>query len=349
MGYLSYILKKAGIYVSVLFVTMIILFVVFEPVEQSIINAGAIEYANEALQSILRTQKLSDQQIQQLRDQLIKSYMEGTGYSKPPYIQVWYVLWDLITFNLGYSYFLQAPSGSKLVSDIIMSRLPNTLLLFLTSSILSGLIGLWLGIIATKRSRGILDRSIPFFALVHNSLPTWWLGLIFIFVFAFYVRAFPSGGITSTPPPSSPLLLFIDVLYHMFLPLVVLLLINVGSIAYIVKNILNEVTQQDFVIVAKAKGLSERKIFYGHIFKTASPAILTQLILAIAASIGGAITTEIVFNWPGMGLLYFEAIEQQDVPVIIGETFILTLVLIAGLFLGEVLYGLLDPRIRSGK
>ena len=105
---------------------------------------------------------------------------------------------------------------------------------------------------------------------------------------------------------------------------------------------------EDFVTTARARGMTENRVLFRHVLRTASPSIATQSILAVAGSFGGAITTEVVFRWPGIGYLTFAAITANALPVIVGSTFILTVILFLGLYIGEMTYGLLDPRIKTG-
>jgi peptide/nickel transport system permease protein len=134
----------------------------------------------------------------------------------------------------------------------------------------------------------------------------------------------------------------------MTLPLVTLVLIGFGSWAYLVRNFLIGILQEDFIMAKRAAGIPERKIIYTHALKNAAPPIVTVLALSLSGSLGGAVITEAVFDWPGMGRLYFEAISVLDLPVIIGATYVLTAFFLASIFLADILYGYFDPRVRTG-
>jgi peptide/nickel transport system permease protein len=134
----------------------------------------------------------------------------------------------------------------------------------------------------------------------------------------------------------------------MTLPLITIVLIGFGSWAYLVRNFVIGVLQEDFVIAKRAVGISEKKILYRHVLKNAAPPIVTVLALSLSGSLGGAIITEAVFDWPGMGRLYFEAINVLDLPVIIGATYVLTAFFLASIFLADILYSYFDPRVRTG-
>jgi peptide/nickel transport system permease protein len=119
-----------------------------------------------------------------------------------------------------------------------------------------------------------------------------------------------------------------------------------GGWAYIVRNLMIETLYEDYIVVAKAKGVPEKKIIYGHALKSTAPPIITIVALSLSSSLGGAIITEAIFDWPGLGRLYWEAISALDVPVIIGLTYITTLVFLISMFIADILYGFFDPRIR---
>jgi peptide/nickel transport system permease protein len=165
-----------------------------------------------------------------------------------------------------------------------------------------------------------------------------------IFVFAFVYGIFPARA-TPLIPASDPAYIW-SLLYHMTLPLVTLVLIGFGAWAYIVRNFVIGILNEDYIMVKRAEGIPERKVVYSHALKNAAPPIITSIALGLSASIGGAIITEAVFDWPGMGKLYFDAINIFDVPVIVGLTYITTLVFLASIFIADLLYGLFDPRVK---
>ncbi len=165
-----------------------------------------------------------------------------------------------------------------------------------------------------------------------------------IFVFAFLYPIFPARAtpdISVTDPGYLG-----SLLYHMALPLITLVLIGFGSWAYLVRNFLVGVLQEDFIMAKRAAGIDEKRILYSHALKNAAPPVVTILALSLSGSLGGAIITEAVFDWPGMGRLYFEAISVLDLPVIIGATYVLTAFFLASVFVADVLYGYFDPRVR---
>ncbi|MEM2732865.1 MAG: ABC transporter permease, partial [Nitrososphaerota archaeon] len=178
------------------------------------------------------------------------------------------------------------------------------------------------------------------------AIPTWWIGIILIMVFSFLLRLFPFGGLYSTPPPSDPYLRFLDMLWHSVLPVTTLVVASVGVWVYTTRTIVLNIAQEDFVNAARARGLPEELVRRRYIMRVAAPPILTNVILGLATSISGAILTETVFNWPGLGRLFYDAVLVMDEVVVIALTYIFTLVYIVARFLLEVLYIILDPRVR---
>ncbi|MDA4135087.1 MAG: ABC transporter permease [Thaumarchaeota archaeon] len=349
MGYARFIVGKTVSYVLALFGAVSILYVAIYPTMQKVIQASANEAASDFQRNLIKGHSdLTLAQIQTSVATFKASYLATFGFNQS--LPVKYVLQmaNLFQFHLGSSFFLQSPQGSKQVIDIIVAYLPNTILLFTTGTLLVVGVGAILGLLAARSAGGKLDRSIPIIAVIHSSLPTWWIGFILIAYFAYSLNILPSGGISSVPPPSGLLQGFGDLLYHMTLPLASFFIVNVGGFAYVIRSLAVSTMGEDFVTTARARGMTENRVLFRHVLRTASPSIATQSILVVAGSFGGAITTEVVFRWPGIGFLTFAAIIANDLPVIVGSTFILTIILFLGLYIGELTYGLLDPRIKTG-
>jgi peptide/nickel transport system permease protein len=149
-------------------------------------------------------------------------------------------------------------------------------------------------------------------------------------------------------PPRYGFAGFLDLLYHMSLPLLTLLLIQFWGVALLSRNIVLGILQDDYIMAARARGLPERRVLFGHTLRTAAPPIVTIALLSLLSSVFGSIVFEGIFSWPGMGNLYWIALEQSDVPVILGLLAVTTGLYIAGLVLLDLIYGFLDPRIKAG-
>jgi peptide/nickel transport system permease protein len=256
-------------------------------------------------------------------------------------------MYKILLLDFGYATFLTSDAGSSNVKDIIFEKLPRTILLFTTATIIISVIGIFLGALSASKIGSIIDRITSSFAIISSSFPVWWIGMLMIFLFAFTYQIFPARA---TPDiPSSDPGYIAALLYHMTLPLITIVMIGFGSWAYLVRNFMVGIMQEDFIMAKKTIGINHKKIVYSHALKNAAPPIITVLALSLSGSLGGAIITEAVFDWPGMGRLYFEAITVMDLPVIIGSTYILTVFFLASIFIADLLYGYFDPRVRTGQ
>lgn len=255
-------------------------------------------------------------------------------------------MYKILLLDFGRATFLTSDAGSSDVREIILEKLPRTVLLFTTATIIISIIGIFLGALSGSKVGSVIDRLTSSFAIISSSFPVWWVGMLMIFLFAFVYQIFPARA---TPPiPSTDPDYIMSLLYHMTLPLITIVMIGFGAWAYLVRNFMVGIMQEDFIMSKKVMGISKKKIIYKHALKNAAPPIVTILALSLSGSLGGAIITEAVFDWPGMGRLYFEAITVMDLPVIIGSTYILTVFFLISIFIADLLYGYFDPRIRTG-
>lgn len=297
---------------------------------------------NKGLLSSFKTSSDLDLYIQNQ----IKQRISALGLDQPWYSpnRIGLAMYKILTLDFGNAKFLTSDTGSSDVKEIILEKLPRTILLFTTATAIVSVLGILLGAISARKVNSKVDKITSALAIVSSSFPVWWVGVLLIFVFAFVYPVFPSRA-TPDIPPTDPNYL-ISLLNHMALPLITLVLIGFGSWAYLVRNFLVGILQEDFIIAKKAIGIDDRKILFSHALKNAAPPIVTVLALSLSGSLGGAIITEAVFDWPGMGQLYYEAINVLDLPVIIGATYVLTAFFLASVFVADVLYGYFDPRVR---
>jgi peptide/nickel transport system permease protein len=253
----------------------------------------------------------------------------------------------VLKLDLGDARQLRTAEGSTKISDIVLERLPNTILLLTTTSVITAVIGLLIGVRMATRVGSPIDRAVAYFAAISFAVPAWWLGILAILVFAFKLDILPAGGMYSNPPPEARFDRWLDLGKHAILPIITLVLVSVGPYIYQVRTMTVTIAQEDHVLLARAKGLPESRITSRHILRVAAPPIVTGLVLGLAGSLSGSILTETVFNWRGMGLLFYEAINgTPDEGVIVGLTFIFTLIYVSARFLLDILYVMLDPRVR---
>ncbi len=348
MGFKKYLAKRAITMFGVLMATLLITIALVGSNMDAILKQSvSLEVRqqitnNKALVSSFKTPEQLDTYIQnQIKQRIISLGLDQPWYTPQ---RLGLTMYKILTLDFGHAKFLTSDTGSSDVKDIILEKLPRTILLFTTATAIVSLLGILLGSIAASKINSKIDKITSGFAIVSSSFPVWWVGIIMIFLFAFVYPIFPARAtpeISVTDPGYIS-----SLLYHMTLPLLTLVLIGFGSWAYLVRNFLVGVLQEDFIMAKRAIGIDEKKILYRHALKNAAPPIVTVLALSLSGSLGGAIITEAVFDWPGMGRLYYEAISVLDLPVIIGSTYVLTAFFLVSIFLADVLYGYFDPRVR---
>ena len=282
--------------------------------------------------------------VQDQIEQRVKALGLDTPWYSPQRIGL--TMYKILLLDFGHATFLTSDAGSSDVKDIILEKLPRTILLFTTATIIISIIGIFLGALAGSKVGSAVDRITSTFAVVSSSFPVWWIGMLMIFLFSFVYQIFPARATPSIPPTDPGYIAAL--LYHMALPVITIVMIGFGAWAYLVRNFVIGIMQEDFISAKRAMGINQKKIIYGHAIKNAAPPIITILALSLSGSLGGAIITEAVFDWPGMGRLYFEAITVMDLPVIIGATYVLTLFFLISILVADLLYGYFDPRVKTG-
>ena len=291
----------------------------------------------------------SSEEFEEFVQNQIDQRIKNLGLDEPWYSpqRIGLTMYKILLLDFGHATFLTSDSGSSDVKEIILEKLPRTILLFTTATIIISIIGIFLGALSGSKVGSVIDRITSSFAIISSSFPVWWIGMLMIFLFAFVYQIFPARA---TPPiPSSDPDYVLSLLYHMALPLITIVLIGFGAWAYLVRNFMVGIMQEDFIMSKKIIGINKKRIIYTHALKNAAPPIVTILALSLSGSLGGAIITEAVFDWPGMGRLYFEAITVMDLPVIIGATYVLTVFFLVSIFIADLLYGYFDPRVRTGQ
>lgn len=280
-------------------------------------------------------------------DQQIELRIKNLGLDKPWYSPDRFLntIAKVILLDLGRAYFLTSDSGSPLVLDIIAERVPRTLLLFTSATIITFVIGLYLGPYLAERYGRALDKANVFFSMFSYSLPTWWVGMLMVYFFAFKFPVFPAK-FTPSYSPSDPFYV-LDLLYYMILPLITIVILSIPVQAYFVRLFVANILDEDFIKAKRAIGIPKNKILYSHAVRNAAPPLLTSIILGLSSSFGGALLTEIVFDWPGIGSLFYQAITVMDMPVIIGLIYVSTVIFIVAVFATDMAYSLFDPRVRA--
>ncbi len=265
---------------------------------------------------------------------------EQLGLNRPLPIQYAEWLWRMLSGDWGVSYRDQQP-----VLHIIAGHLGPTLELMLTSTLLAMLLGAWIGIIGAVNRYSLFDGIATIGTMIALSIPTFWFGLVVIYVFSVGLGWLPSGNRFTIGDGS-----FLNRLHHLIGPCVVLALVSTAVWSRYMRSSMLDVINQDFVRTARAKGVPERRILMTHVLRNALLPMITITGLHVPSLLSGALVTETVFTWPGMGRLFLDSISYRDYPVVMGILMFTAVMVLLGSLLADLLYGVADPRIaRSGR
>lgn len=328
MGTQRYLLGKVMQLVLTLFIVVTFMFFLFhvfmpgDPVQVFLKQAGA---------------KYSPAQIEELKHRF--------GYDQPifpnQYVQY---LKDTATLNLGYSTFLY-PGES--VTQIYWTRMGKSLILITTSTIASMVIGVLMGIYGGWRRGGRVDNSSMTSSLVLYAMPEFVLGMILLLIFAKWLKWFPAGGYDSRPKTDYTGLPYVaDVANHMILPWLTLMLAYLGEFYLLMRSSLLDVLGEDYITLARAKGVREKYVLRHHAVRNALLPTVTLIALSFGFILGGVITVEIVFSYPGVGLLSYHALQNRDFPILQATFLFAAIGVMVANLIADLTYGYLDPRVR---
>ena len=265
------------------------------------------------------------------------------GLDLPFHEQLFAYIAKLARFDLGYSFFFNRP-----VTELLLERLPATLLLVISAQVLAIMLGTVLGVIAARRPNGLLSHGVTIFALLGFSAPVFWTGIMLIILFCSIFPIFPVAGMVDVTVEGGWFVKTLDVLYHLFLPMVTLSSIFLALYSRLARASMLDVLGTDYVRTAQAKGLSEFQVVYKHALRNALGPVVTLAGLQFSGIVSGAVLVETVFSWPGLGTLAFQAITARDAPMVLGILFFSSLVVIVANLVTDLVYSLIDPRIRIG-
>lgn len=227
------------------------------------------------------------------------------------------------------------------VSEMIMNRLPNTLLLMIVSTLLAVIVAIPFGVLSATRPYSKLDYTVTVTSFLGLATPNFWIGLVLIMVFAVRLQILPTGGVATLNEPFS----IIDRIQHLILPAFVLATADMAGLTRYTRSSMLEVTKQDYMRTARAKGFKERKVIYKHGLRNGLIPVITIFGLLLPTFIGGSVIVEKIFGWPGIGLLFIDSAFQRDYPVIMALTVISSIFVIVGNLIADILYAVFDPRI----
>lgn len=282
-----------------------------------------------------------------LAEDMIKLQEKRLGLDTPVAIRNFQYLTNALQMNLGRAINMSSDSGSRQVRLIILERLPATLLLMGSSNLVLFFASLYLALSLSRKYGSFWDKLV--IALSPTSAaPPWFYGIFFILIFAAIFKVLPFGGMVSTPPPDNKIEYTLSVLQHLILPASSLIISSIFISIYNWRTFFLIYSSEDYVEMAKAKGLLPRDIEQRYILRPTLPTIITSFALMLIGLWTGAIITETVFLWPGLGRTSFQAIGLYDTPVIVGTTIIYAYLLAITVFILDFIYALVDPRVKVG-
>jgi peptide/nickel transport system permease protein len=308
------------------------------------------EIRDKVTQAII-TSPTAQQMDPDVRAQLIRDRIaaeeERMGLNVPIAVRNFRYLSNALTLQLGRAINMTSDSGSKTVRLIILERLPATLLLMGISQLFLFFSSLFLALNLSRRYGTVWDKIVV--ALSPSSaVPPWFYGIFMILIFASVLRVLPFGGMVDAPPPSNPFDYSLSLARHLILPGLSLLLSSFFLSIYTNRTFFLIYSSEDYVEMAKAKGLPARDVEQRYILRPTLPNIITNFALLIISLWNGATITETIFLWPGLGRTLFQAIGLHDIPIIVGTTIINAYLLAFTVFLLDIIYALVDPRVKIG-
>ena len=262
------------------------------------------------------------------------------GLDKPLYVQFWIYFTNLARGDFGYSMFYRSP-----VLPTLMEALPRTVLIMGFGLALAVALGIPIGVEAARRPHSRWDYLTTSLSVAGYSIPVYWLGLVAMIVFSVYFRLFPSGGMMAPGSTATGLKAAVEVLHHMVLPGLTLAASQIALISRLARQSTIEALSENYILTARMKGLNERVITYRHAFRNSMLPVVTMIGLQIGIFVSWSVLTEIVFSWPGIGLLLWQSLMARDYPMLMGIFIIISIMVIISNLVTDLTYARLDPRI----
>lgn len=273
--------------------------------------------------------------------EFIEQVRRDLGLDRPLVLQFFTYVANVAQGDLGQSYAYRQP-----VMDVVLSRLPATLLLMGTAYALAAIVGVALGVVSALHPRSWIDNLASLVSVVGYSVPAFWTSFLAILVFALGLRWFPAGGMVDVRSTATGFGRALDILHHMVLPVLVLTFFYSALVARLTRASMLETLQSDYIVMARAKGLSGLRVTFRHALPNALLPVITIIGLQFGDLLAGAVLTETVFAWPGLGRLIIDAAGQRDFPLLMGVFIMSASLAIVANIITDLLYMVVDPRIR---
>ena len=347
------VVKYTGVRLVVLFITVVIaiyltiLIANMGGYVDTMMKGEIQENISTAVNNNPANRSMTPDQKMQMIQQMINAEITRRHMDQPLALRNATYLVNALTLNLGHAILMVSDTGSRTVRLILLERLPATLLLMGTAELFLFFSSLFLALTLSRQYGSFWDKFvIPMTPT--SSAPGWFYGIFMILIFAALLKIMPFGGLVSTPPPANPIGYALSVIQHLLLPAFSLFFSGFFLSIYGWRTFFLIYSSEDYVDMAKAKGLTSRDIERRYILRPTLPNIITNFALTLLGVWGGAIVTETIFNWPGLGRMLYQAIGLFDTPVIVGDTIIYAYLLAITVFLLDFIYALVDPRVKIG-
>ncbi len=276
--------------------------------------------------------------VPDLDPRVIEQQKTRLGLDRPLIVRYFDWVGELLQGNLGRSF----DSARRPVADLIKERMPVTILLSVSSIIIGWGVGIPVGIYSARRQYSLSDYTITFMAFVGVSIPNFFFGLILLYIFALILNVLPAGGYFRPGEDFT----FLGMLSYLIMPALTLGLASIASITRYMRSSMLEVINQDYLRTARAKGLRDRVVIYKHALRNALIPILTLMGFMVPLIFSGAVITEQVFSWPGLGRMVIDATHQRNYPLMMGITLVFGVLTFLGNVIADIAYAIADPRIR---
>jgi len=292
--------------------------------------------------------QLPPEQLRELVDTEVQNELHRLGMDQPFFPKRSFTyLWNAMTLQLGWAERMTSDAGSRTVQLILVERLPFTLALFGTANLLLFFLTLFIALFLSRRYGSFLDK-VTIALAPSSSAPGWFYGLFLILIFAAVFRVLPWGGLVDAPIPSTTLGYGLSVAKHMILPTTAVVMSTFFASIYAWRTFFLIYSSEDYVELARAKGLSSSNVDMRYVLRPTLPPIITNFLLVLITMWMGQIVLETVFQWPGLGRVFYQAIQLSDTPVIIGVIVIFGYLLAVTVFALDFVYAIVDPRVRIG-
>jgi peptide/nickel transport system permease protein len=289
----------------------------------------------DPIRVLIRNPRISTESLDRVREQF--------GLNESRLVQFWIYLRDLFSGDFGTSFNYRQP-----VLDVVVERIPATVMLIGTATVISIIIGVLLGIVLAWKRGTKIDIAGLSISLILYSMPTFWVAIIMVMIFAVYWQIFPLGGMGMPGVFYTTFWgQFSSNLRHLFLPTITFALILIGEYVLIMRSSLLEVMREDYMLTARAKGVTNSNLLRRHALPNAMLPVVTLIAINLGFIVGGAIQIETVFSWPGLGRLMYSALTNRDYPVLQGLFLLVTITVVGANFCADILYRYLDPRVKS--